>query len=118
MLERVVDRSDRLFVVLRPPAVLPVAAAERPRAEPDAGDLQAGAAELCCLQCCLLHGCSSQGEVGCGCEDRWLGLAPSSAGAAARIPSVSSAANTSRLTRVDAVWVSAPRPMTGPARPM
>jgi hypothetical protein len=40
-LQRVMDRGDRLIVVLRAPAVFPVAAAKRPRAEADARDLQA-----------------------------------------------------------------------------
>jgi hypothetical protein len=46
VLERMVDRSDRLLVVLGAPAMLPVTAAECSRAEPDASDLKAGAAEL------------------------------------------------------------------------
>src|SRR5581483_8210820 len=61
VLERVVDRGDRLLVVLRSPAELPAAATDRPRAEPDAGDLKAGIAELGRFECCLVHGCSSRG---------------------------------------------------------
>src|SRR5688500_3578699 len=44
-LDRVVDGSDRVPVVLRPPAALPVAAADRPGAEPDTRDREAGSAE-------------------------------------------------------------------------
>src|SRR5438445_13445495 len=39
------DRRDRLVVVLRSPAPVVVRAAERPGAEPDARDLQAGVPE-------------------------------------------------------------------------
>ena len=60
LLERAVDRGDRLLIVLRTPAELPVPAADRPRAEADAGDLEARLAELCCLECCLVHGRSSR----------------------------------------------------------
>lgn len=65
--------------------------------------MKACVAELCCLELSLVHGCSSQVGVGCGCEDARLPRAPSSAGAAARIPRATSPANVSRLTRVDAI---------------
>jgi hypothetical protein len=45
-LERPLDRGDRVAVLLRPPAELPAGAADRPSAEPDAGDLEPGRAEL------------------------------------------------------------------------
>src|SRR2546425_261611 len=48
---------------LRAPAELPATAADRPRAEPDARGLQAGPAELPCLECSLAHRCSSHVEV-------------------------------------------------------
>jgi len=54
LLERAVDRGDRFVIVLGPPAVLPVASAERPRAKPDAGDRRPGVAESGGFQgCCL-----------------------------------------------------------------
>jgi hypothetical protein len=55
LLERAVDRSDRLIIVLRPPAELPASAADRPRAEPEPGDFQARLTELCRLKCCRVH---------------------------------------------------------------
>jgi hypothetical protein len=54
-LERPVDRGERLLVVLRAPGELPATAADGPRAEADAGDVQAGGAELRGLECRLLH---------------------------------------------------------------
>jgi hypothetical protein len=54
--ERPVDRLDRLLVLLWSPAELPATASDRPRAEPDTGDIQTGASELCGLELCkLLH---------------------------------------------------------------
>src|SRR5262249_59016348 len=54
MLERTVDRSDRLLVVLRAPALDPAAPADRPRAEPDRRELEAGCAESAVLHRLLL----------------------------------------------------------------
>ena len=54
-LQRPLDRGHRLGVVLRAPAELPVPAPDRPRAEPDTGDLQAGPAELGSRKRRLLH---------------------------------------------------------------
>ena len=56
--ERVVDGRDRLFVVLRAPAPVVVGAADRPRAEADAGDLEARGPELS-----RLHEPPSRGAV-------------------------------------------------------
>jgi len=53
--ERSVDRRDRLGVLLRTPAELPASSADCPGAEPDAGYLKAGVAELCGLQLRYLH---------------------------------------------------------------
>src|SRR5437868_5958320 len=47
--ERPMDGGDRLLVLLGAPAELPTAAADGPGAEPDAGYLEAGLAELCAL---------------------------------------------------------------------
>ena len=79
------------LVVLRAPAELPAAAADRPGAEADAGDLEAGVAELCGLELCLVHGGSFRWRWVVGCEVGACGRRPSSAGVAARIPSASSA---------------------------
>jgi hypothetical protein len=43
-LERVVDRSDRVLVVLRAPAPVVACASERPGTEADAADLEPGVA--------------------------------------------------------------------------
>jgi hypothetical protein len=43
-LERVVDRGERVLVVLRAPAPVVLGPADRPRAEAGAGDLEAGVA--------------------------------------------------------------------------
>ena len=46
-LERVVDRRDRVLVVLRSPAPVVATAPDRPGSEADAGDLEAGGSEQC-----------------------------------------------------------------------
>jgi hypothetical protein len=55
LLERTVDRGDRLLIVLRAPAELPTPAADRPRAEPEARYLHAGVPELCGRELCGGH---------------------------------------------------------------
>jgi hypothetical protein len=52
----VTDRGDRARVVLRPPAIGPSAAADRPRAEPHRGDFQVSRPESSFVEC---HGFSS-----------------------------------------------------------
>src|SRR4051794_26242665 len=54
-LDGVMDRLDRVVVVLPAPPELPAAAPDRPRAEADTGDLEAGRAEGGRLQLRLLH---------------------------------------------------------------
>jgi len=55
LFEGVVKRGDRLLVFLGSPAEFPASSADRPGAEPDAGDLEAGIAELGGLQLRGLH---------------------------------------------------------------
>ncbi len=54
-LEGVVDRSDRIVVVLCAPAPVVGRASERPGAEADAGDLEPGCSEFSGLDLCVLH---------------------------------------------------------------
>src|ERR1700677_89350 len=57
------DRTDRVVILLRPPAEFPAPTADRPRAEPDAGDLQAGTAELVRPEPRLLHRASIETKL-------------------------------------------------------
>ena len=71
-LDRVSDRRDRLLVVLRPPAELPAAAADRPGAEAHTRDLEArGAGSAVASWVCVI--CVSFASSGSRCRDRRLG---------------------------------------------
>src|SRR5439155_12719572 len=107
-LERPVDRRDRLLVLLRAPAELPAAAADSPRAEADAGDLETGMAQLRCRELCLLH-CLHRDAPSCG----WVAAARRSSATATAASAATATVKIRPAARSPSTSARSPSPTTG-----